>query len=310
MYLRLLVLVLLLTGCTAQQDKPAPATTTTTTTTDSAEPRPKRREARVAGGLALSYVQAETAAQMLCRPIMPDYQLNEAFGVKRLSYHPVAKLTIIPHCEVVDYDYGKTFEMTLEFPDPKLAARTETVKGDRVVVTTPIAQFLPTSARVQRPVLSATARPGQKEFMLRYLEHLVVQLSKQTDELPPIGPDGSFPFTETPLTPETIIDLPKPVQALQLCTLVRKEFGFEPVKVLDRAACTVREPDGGSLTITLQTHTIDMRPYTSRVGGRPAMVDPGGMWHVRLRDDVPLDLVMPPGHVNVMERLVKALTQK
>jgi hypothetical protein len=154
---------------------------------------------------------------------------------------------------------------------------------------------------------------AQRGLAVRLLDELVPQLVQEGDQLPEIDAAGGFGYVPTPLTRGgQIVDLPRPIQALQLCTLLREPSGLglaatrtEPT---DTGSCRLSTA-GAPVTVAL-THTgAPATGYPEVVADRPAQLLPGGPTVlIRLRDDAQVDLsVTAPDPTALAEQLVPLL---
>lgn len=112
----------------------------------------------------------------------------------------------------------------------------------------------------------------------------------------------------TKLVPELFHDLPTPVQAEQLCTFVNQTFQYKTAWT-GEGWCTYYLPDGMTSSISADSTGRTVNEYGGTLAGRPAAADDREV-RVRLRDDVPVDLVVAKGQEHVGEKVLAALAPK
>jgi hypothetical protein len=292
-----------------------------TTTTTAARPMFEDsglRDVRMTSGRALGYVQPETASQILC-------QLLDKDEWERLLDGPVGRRPIIGAnggCHVATGEGGVILELrgsddALE-PDTTIAGRPARVDVSRgtdgitVALTDGALRPAPRNYYPERRLLSATAITGDPDTELdlaeRVLAEIVPLVLEDGEELPDIDEEGHVRYVDTPLTGE-FVDLPIPVQALQLCTIMREEPGVRDVEVFEIGDCRVHAGDE-HFTVAAR-HLAGSDEFPDRVAGRPAFTsDEGGTWvEVKLRDDAATTLwVSSDDATDLAEKLVPLLT--
>jgi hypothetical protein len=269
-------------------------------------------------GRALGYVLPETASQILCRLLDKDEW-------ERLLGGPVGRRPLVGAnggCQVVTAEGGVIIELrgsddALE-PDTTIAGRparadvSRASDGITVALTDDALRPAPRQYYPERRLLSATGitNDPDKELDLaeRVLEELVPLVIDEGEELPDIDDQGHVRYVDTPPTAD-FVDLPTPVQALQLCTIMRAEPGVRDVEVFAIGDCRVRAADD-SFTVAARHHAAGDE-YTERIAGRPALTsDEDNQWvEVKLRDDAATTLwVSGDNAVDLTEKLVPLLT--
>jgi len=134
---------------------------------------------------------------------------------------------------------------------------------------------------------------------------------KEAEPLPDIDDQGNVSYVATLLTGRgQFVDLPLPVQALQLCTFLLDDAGFRAaartVEVSDTGTCRVVTEQG---TVVAEAKHATRSPdgYSDTIAGRPASIEAPAVG-VRLRDDAAVDLyVSAPDAVAIVEKLVPLL---
>ncbi|CAM3834001.1 hypothetical protein KIPE111705_27290 [Kibdelosporangium persicum] len=298
----LIVCALVLAGCgTAASEQPRP------------EKRNHDRVVRMSGGEALSYVHSDTASQVLCSAL-PDEKLRRvlaATAVVRERHPDGAKGT----CRIRDDRGSKAIDLSLHgvwdrfAPSARIAGRPAQINvNTKVVIDVAIAEtdgYRTASKRT--PILRAQG-PVSIDMMVRgLLDELVPVLAEQTDELPQVDEDGTVAFSSTPLTADEFVDLPRPMQVLQLCTVAEQVLHLEVVRAIDTGTCTLRRPDGRTLALVV-VDSVGSEQLTEKVAGRPARFGESTIT-VRLRDDALLDLMIGDTDPKLAEQLVRALGQ-
>ncbi|ONI70799.1 hypothetical protein ALI144C_50305 [Actinosynnema sp. ALI-1.44] len=304
MYRVLIASALLLAGCSTASSETAP-------------PPPRRnpeRVVRMSGGEALSYVHTETASQVLCNAL-PEDRLRVLLGVDSVVRERDAG-GVKGVCRIADSRHSVVVDLSLK-PVPGDFTPTEQLGGrpaqydttGKAVVDVGIAETTGYRAGSKRtPVLHAEAKPGLRETVRKLVADLVPVLAKQTDTLPDVDSRGEVDFAVTSVDVAEFVDLPKPTQALQLCTAAKDSLGFVPVRATETGTCTVRQPSGRTLVLAVVDGLANNASYTAKVLGRPAHVDESTV-AVRLRDDSRLDLMIGDTDPKVAEKLVRALVQ-
>ncbi len=275
------------------------------------------RDVRMTSGRALGFVQPETASQILC-------QLLDKDEWERLLEGPVGRRPFdgpSGGCGVATAEQAVIIELrrsddALE-PDTTIARRPASKGGIEgsdtitVALTDDALRPAPRKYYPERRLLSVKGTTGDSEKDLdlaqRVLEEIVPLVVAEGEELPEVDDRGYVRYVDTPVT-DDFVDLPTPVQALQLCTIMRKEPGVRDVEVRDNGDCRVRAATESFSVATRSGET----EYPHRVAGRPALTstDPDAMWvEVRLRDDAATSLwVSSDDAVELAGKLVPLLT--
>ena len=307
------VLVVGLAACTAPDETPRPTVTT------SAAPVLRDQElrpVRMVGGRALTYVQPSTASQVLC-------QVLDQAGWERLLGGAIGRKPLpLPYagCQVSS-KHGVVRLQLREFEDAFVPAatvagrpaRTYGRTGGRSVyvlaLTDDALRAVPGgSLRTLRTLEVETTGDEPKENVsLRVLDEVVPLLTKDTEPLPAIDDGGRIDYVMTPLTDgDQFIDLPRPVQALQLCTVLLDGIAATDVDVADTGTCTLTTARG---RVAAETMSTQRRTHTDRVAGRPAELrESPPRVIVSLRNDADVELsVSGPDAVAIAEKLVPLL---
>ncbi|MCE7001447.1 hypothetical protein LWC34_01120 [Kibdelosporangium philippinense] len=304
----LVVCAVLLTGCAAEAPAPVPPPPTPTSTITVKEVPP--RQLLVSGGVSLSYVHPETASRILCSPLTPPHQVF-------VRYEPDISGKART-CRIADQQATKVLELILKQPtseeftgNTKIAGRdVETYQdvGDTVVFRLPIADIRSTSEITnQWAILLAKAPRDSEQHARDYLERILPVLTKESD-LIRFDPGRGLLIEPTGLMPEQFHDLAQPVQAEQLCTFVNQTLRYKTSYAGD-SGCFYELPDGKRAYISADETGRTLAEYPTAFAGRPAVFDDRDV-RVRLRDDVPVDLVFDLGQEPVGERVLAALKPK
>lgn len=276
------------------------------------------RSVRMASGRALGYVQPETASQILCQLV--DKQrwerlLDGEIGRKPLS-SPYAGCQIATELGLLS--------MQLRTSDDAFAGETTVagrpatlVQGDNTVITVALSddalraaprQYYPVRRLLELTVTGGDA-DARRDIGTRVLTEIVPRLVEDGEPLPDIDDQGHVRYVSTPLPgDDQFVDLPRPVQALALCTALLAEHSAADIDVSDTGRCEI-----GTGQDTVQVTADHLRyplDFPDTVAGRPAKVlsDPPVVT-VRLRDDADVELfVSAADSVAVAERLVPLLT--
>ncbi|TCO62802.1 hypothetical protein [Actinocrispum wychmicini] len=266
------------------------------------------RKVPMASGFGLSFVQPETGSQILCQALSTD-QWQRLLG---------ADARRVPNVEGTDSRCKITagqlsIELSL-YPSPDVFRGVETIAGrpaavredSGVAMDVAIADRVAlTLGSVQWPVLTLRTT-GDLALARKVLADLVPVLAKPGGPAVKADTAGLFPFVATPFSHDEFLDLPKPVQALQLCTLVQEKFGAQVVSTSVFGNCDFRLPDGRSQSIGMMSGMPIAAAYNSRIAGRPA-AELGEPDLIRLRDGVPVDLAVGGGNRDFAEKLVPLL---
>lgn len=278
------------------------------------------RSVRMASGRALGYVQPETASQILCQLVDKkrwERLLDGAIGRKPMNA-PYAGCQIATSLGMVS--------MALRTSDDAFAAATTVAgrpstvaDGDNTVFTVALSDdALGAAPRQGYPVwrlLDLTVIGGdpeaRRDIGTRVLTEIVPLIVKEGESLPDIDDQGRVRYVSTALPGgDQFVDLPRPVQALALCTALLAEPGVraENVDVFDTGRCKIGT--GRDSVEVSADHVRYPLDYPDKVAGRPARVpaDPPVVT-VRLRDDADVELyVSAADSVAVAEQLVPLLT--
>ena len=272
------------------------------------------RDVRMNSGRAFGYLQPETASQILCQSLDKD-EWEDLFG------HPVGRTPIVGPdggCTITTAEIAvmmvlRTSDDALE-PDTTIAgrpARTETEGNDEIVValTDEALEPAPRKYHPERRLLSARSigQGDHLDLVTGMLEKIVPLIVEDGDALPDIDDDGRVRFVETPLTGH-FVDLPIPVQALQLCTIMRAEPGVREIEVRDTGECRVTTADE---TFTVAARDLRKDPnLPNRVAGRPAYRSDGWL-ELQLVDGAFTALWLGNDDAeNLAEKLVPLLTAR
>lgn len=312
----------LLSGCTSP-DGPAAAPTS------SASSNPHReqflqdkgiRPVRMASGRALTYVLPDTGMQILCQTLTKDRWERLLGG--RVGRHPTGSCMINDERGLLFLELGMPADGFAG--ETTVAGRPATVEQndvDGVSVTVALTDDVgaPATPRYHssRPLLilrsSHHGSPrAELDLAMRLLEELVPVLAKDGEPIPSIGDVGQVSYVSTPLTPgDEFVDLPTPVQALQLCTVLIEgalvEVAPTNVALLDSGWCTISGEPGENFRVAVDRSFDQLSAYPDRIAGRPSRII-GNEVRVRLRDDVYADLsVTAPDAAALAEGLVSLL---
>lgn len=275
------------------------------------------RDVRVTSGRALGFVQPETASQIIC-------QLLDKGEWEDLLGDPVGRRPFVGAeggCTVTTWEGGlqlvlRSSDDALE-PDTTIAGR-PAMKDDSmggggitVALTDEALEPAPRQYYPERRRLTASWSgqqiDEQADLLTSVLEKIVPMIVKEGEELPDIDADGNVPFVETPLSGD-FVDLPIPVQALQLCTIMRGEPGVREVEVRDTGECRVTD---GEDTYTVATRHLPTDPnLPNRIAGRPAFVSDGWL-QLKLVDAAATALWLGNDDAEELaEKLVPLLTER
>jgi hypothetical protein len=300
-----------LVGCSATAGSPRSADTSPFSTPDEGI-----RAVRMNTGEALAYVQPETASQILCQIL--DKDRWERLLDDHVSRAPSGAPD--PSCMIAGERAGLDLRLTrldASFrPTTSIAGRPTALipGGDAVEYRVALVDTAPPPPAV--PLLDLSVPygrgldpPAQRELAVRILVEIVPMLAREGDQLPAIDPAGDVTFADTPLLRGAqIVDLPRPIQALQLCTLGQQLLHVPPAHVASSARCDLSTPDG-PVTLALQP-TTSAPSYPDRLAGRPAhsSTTAAPTVLVRLRDDAQVDLAITARNpATLAEQLVPAL---
>lgn len=284
------------------------------------EPDSGVRTVRMNSGPALTYLLPETAAQILCQILEKDRweQVLEDRVGRRLSG---------AECQVAGERIGLSLRLsggdeaftarTVIGGRPALALRGDDEVGYRVALTDEALH--PGRGRISLPLLDFTVTygtgldpPARRELAVRVLAEIVPRLAQVGDQLPGLDEQGRMGYVSTGLTRGgQIIDLPRPVQALQLCTLALAQPGVAAtqVDVAGTGRCEFGTGDGPVVLALQPAGAATTTTSVDRIAGRPARWATGsGAILVRLRDDAPVELsVSARESTRLAEQLVPVL---
>jgi hypothetical protein len=273
------------------------------------------RDVRMTSGRALGYVQPETASQILCQ-LLDKGEWEDLLGGS-IGRRPLVGAN--GGCTVTTADGGVMLELrssddALE-PDTTIAGRpartnpSQSVDAFTVALTDEALEPAPRQYFPERRLLSASVlgqdTEEQRDLVADVLEKVVPLVVAEGEELPDIDDRGRVRFVDTPLTGD-FVDLPIPVQALQLCTIMREEPGVREVEIRDVGDCRVQTAGD---TFTIATRDLGPRDnFPDRVAGRPALISDGWLT-VRLLDEAAVGLwVSSDDPQGLAEKLVPLLT--
>jgi hypothetical protein len=307
------LLTAVLAGCTMPGDGP-PTTPTRPTVQRPMFQDERLRPVRMTSGAALGYVQPETASQVLCQLLDKagwERLLDGAIGRRPLS-GPEAGCQIATGLGMISMVLREAHE---PFKGNSTGAgRPATVDTEeRVVFTVALSDDALRPAPSQyyqvRRLLELQAigddADQQQDISVRVLDTIVPLLVKDGGPLPTIDDHGYVRYVSTPVT-DDFVDLPTPVQALQLCTLAQQSVaGATVVDVHVRGECRL---SAGQDNVVVAADDLTLpADYPDRIAGRPATVDKQTV-HVRLRDDAEVELyVSAPDSVTLAGKLVPKL---
>ncbi|ONI89328.1 hypothetical protein ALI144C_05130 [Actinosynnema sp. ALI-1.44] len=302
-------MAVLLTGCTTQPNTSGPPPTTTTSAPPAVKEVPQR-PLRMAGGLALSYVQPETAARVLCSPSAPPHPVLVHFEPDIGGRKPNCRITDARGRHAIDLSLKQASSTTFTGND-KIADHDAMVteKTGKVFVETPVSDAMNIrEISPQWPILLAEADTADATLLREYLAKVLPELTKDADRLA-VYPGGGVDLKSVTVTPDVFHDLAKPLQALQLCQIAKETLGLKPSRVTENGVCVAKLPDGSDLTFRPEPTSRTKADYERTVGGRPASADNRDV-RVRLRDDIPLDIIFSQQHESFGEKVVAVLGQK
>ena len=278
------------------------------------------RPVRMTSGRALGYVLPETASQILC-------QLLDKEGWERLLDGEIGRRPDNgpqPACSIATERGLVALRMYARDDALKatttVAGRPATVEQNesgQVSVTVALTddavraaprQYYPVRGLLEVQVIGYDTGAA-RDVADHVLAEVVPLLTREGEPLPPIDDLGHMRFVSTPLTAgDEFVDLPTPVQALQLCTLVEQSgVGAKVADVFDTGRCEVQV--GQEIAEISADHMRQPADYPLRIAGRPAktLLDPPVV-RVRLRDDAGMELyVAAPDSVALAEKLVPKL---
>ena len=304
-----------LAGCSGSRAESPQTTVPSTTTT-----RPLifedtgLRDVRMTAGRSLGYVQPETGSQILCQVLEKDVWEELLDGeIGRMAApgpHPSCQIAFGQGLVQVDmYTYGDGLE-----DDTRIASRPAMSDDDGYTVAL-IDEALEPAPRNYHPEwgLLAVSVTTHKEGTERGIAKAVLEailpplITGASDDLPDIDDDGHVRYEKTPLVGH-FVDQPMPVQALQLCTLVREELDLRvrSVEARDDGECSV-DADGADDFTMLVRHTYG-DTFPDEIAGMPARRHSGSI-DVLLQEDAGTALSMTGDDaVELAEKIIPLLT--
>jgi hypothetical protein len=273
-------------------------------------------------GRALTYVQPETASQILCHLLDKEgweRLLDSRIGRRPLDY-PYAG------CLIATEQGRLTIQMRESEdafdPTTTIAGRPATVydrlQGDAVFIvalTDEALRPVPPGRKLTLRTLEVEAVGGEpeaeREVATRVLTEIVPMLVKEVEPLPAMDDQGNVSYVNTLLMGGgQFVDLPLPVQAVQLCTFLLEDAGFRAVAqnvyLSESGSCRI-QTEQGTVGAEMKHATESPDSYPDTIAGRPASVEPPVV-NVRLRDDAEVELYLSaPDSVGLAEKLVPLL---
>lgn len=313
-----LVVAMLVSACSGGDPSPVP-----TTTTSPNEPLLEDRfvrPVRMTSGLALAYVQPETGSQILCQVLAKEQWMSLLDS--RVGLHPAGSPEAA--CLIATEDGGVNLSLRQSdeaFPAEttiagRPAATTELGDGRLEFTVALTEDALRPAARQYRParqvlelgVIGGDAQE-QTELATRVLDEIVPLLAAAGDPLPAVDGQGRIGFVSTPLVSvDEFVDLPVPVQALQLCTVARERVAATGVELFENGSCWLKT-EQGLVTVAAEDTRETVADYPDRIAGRPSrtVLDPPDVF-VRLVDDAQVELhVSAPDAVALAGEIVPLL---
>ena len=272
------------------------------------------RDVRMTAGRSLGYVQPETGSQILCQVLEKDVW-EELLGAE---IGRMAAPGPYPSCQI-DFRQGfvqidmSTYDDGLE-DDTRIAGRPANTNDNGYTVAL-IDEALEPAPRNYHPewgllTVSVTVHEESTErgIAKAVLEAILPPLiTGASDELPDIDEEGRVRYEKTPLVGH-FVDQPMPVQALQLCTLVREELDLRVrgVEARDDGECSV-DADGADDFTMLVRHTYG-DTFPDEIAGMPARRHSGSI-DVLLQEDAGSALSMTGDDaVELAEKIIPLLT--
>ncbi|TDV53741.1 hypothetical protein [Actinophytocola oryzae] len=294
-------LAVVLVACSSPTAPVKPSPTTTAFTDEHLRP------VRMTSGLALTYLAPEVASQVLC-------QLMDGRSWARLVGGRIGRKPATAHhagC-LVTTEHG-TLTVQMRAADPVLQPDT-TVAGRPARLHRPIDNVVAYVVGLTDDAFQRSEEPGRRpslrllevllqggddpdasqEVVTRVVTTIVPLLVQDGDPLPAIDDAGRIPYTHTPSTPGgDFVDLPLPVQALQLCTAMLDVAGVvaSQVDVSDSGACRLTTAQGQVVAET--SYSANVAGFTDTVAGRPADLGPSVSVSLREDADAALRLTAP-----------------
>jgi hypothetical protein len=235
----------------------------------------------------LAYVMEETSAQALCHALSPE-EWRELFGgdVGRTVEFSGGGTSCVAVSGPLRVEAGMVDGSVIDTSN----GGPEEIGGHQVWVSNALpgsrawatAELAPRSVPFPaRPVLAVSAsmefretRDGLDELLRELLTILLTRLAHDGPATPVNDASGRVPFTSTPPVPGVrLLDLPRPVQALVLCTAMANTGAPHGIRTNMVAQCFA---DGdGRRALVIQDRT-DGGPAQFTVRGRPARFGPSG----------------------------------
>jgi hypothetical protein len=267
---------------------------------------------------AIGYVQPGTASQILCQLLDKDgwERLLDGLVGRRPANSPHATCQIAVGQGLITIELRQSDDALDE--ETTIAGRPAAVDGDgfTVALTDDALRPAPRQYYPERRLLAVTVIADdpdtESEIAERVLEEIIPLVVAEGEPLPDIDDQGRVRYVSTPVTGE-FVDLPTPVQALQLCTLMQEDRSFRvavrDVEARDTGECRVKTEDD---TFTVAANSVDEVDgnFPDRVAGRPARksTDPPSV-RVLLQDGAGVELwVTGSDSVELAEKLVPLLT--
>jgi hypothetical protein len=269
-----LSVVAVLAGCA--KDPTSPTSTTSHTTSTTAKLRPVTIPYRD----GLVYTFEETSAQALCHALSPQ-EWHSLLGAE------AARTIEIDHgfsCVVTSGSL--TISMSMVSTEPSAPPRdhdTERIGGypawtkpDEAVIDLVDGPDT-TWAKPYLHVTVAT-EPGdhdQRDLLRRLVTTLLTRLAHNGPATPVDNADGALTFAPTPPVPGVrLSDLPRPVQALMLCTAMT-QTGAPNVTYVNMAGECTADDSNRRASVTVEDN--DGGPARFTIGGRPARFNRGAI---------------------------------
>jgi len=304
-----------LAGCDSTAASPQETVPATTATRKLMFEDTGLRDVRMTSGRALRYVQPETASQILCQLLEKDEWEELLDGRVGRRAYPGPTAT----CHVAFSQGMVAVELTQSDDafegDTTIAGRPAAIDVNgwyRVALTDEALEPAPFGYFPERRLLTVDVNTddedAKSEIAEKVIEGLVPLLTEEGEPLPDFDDRGYLDYADTPPT-DDFVDLPTPVQALQLCTALLEEGDVDATE----ADVEVRSTGECRAHVGMRSYTLAARnsskpdSYTDDVAGRPATIS---SWvAVLLRDDAGVELwVSGPAADDLAEKVVPALT--
>jgi hypothetical protein len=286
------------------------------------------RPVRMTTGRALSLVPPETASQILCQILSKATWENLLGGnVGRMpSDSPSAGCVVSSEGTSVNVELTKSREV-FRADGGSVGGRPSShdpLYGKRIAVALTDDALTLHGYRDARDLLTMEVNypkdldeDGKRDLETRVLSELVPPLAKAGEPVPDVDVYGNLRYVSTPLAPNAeIVDLPTPLQALQLCTVLREGLDIKqkpPVSdEITNSGCMIRQEDDSEV-VAWMTHTVATDKFPDRIAGRPARrfkdeISKDDRVYVLLRDGVDVALMVnAPDPDSIVARLVPIL---